>query len=138
VVEFLNAIRALLTLVITALIGFKWSPSLDLLQGICYLSFALALDDGTAVPRFDRPIHLLGRLRASPLKQSGLRLHVESDDTNSDLCRLHLFLTLAFLLQAAVFGCNSSVDFLEEAHPGYPPTVNDPKAAAYARSILEK
>ncbi|GAQ79540.1 peptidase M20/M25/M40 family protein [Klebsormidium nitens] len=40
--------------------------------------------------------------------------------------------------QAAVHGCNSSVDFLEDRHPSYPPTVNDAAATAYARSILEQ
>lgn len=37
--------------------------------------------------------------------------------------------------QAASYGCSSSVDWMEEAHPYYPPTVNDPDAAAFAMGV---
>lgn len=34
------------------------------------------------------------------------------------------------------YQCNGTVDWLEEEHPYYPPTVNDPGAAEFAKSVV--
>lgn len=36
---------------------------------------------------------------------------------------------------AAAHGCTADVDWLEEAHPYYPPTVNDPTLTAFAQDV---
>jgi IAA-amino acid hydrolase len=36
------------------------------------------------------------------------------------------------------YQCNGTVDWLEEEHPYYPPTVNDPAAAEFAKSVVGK
>ena len=37
--------------------------------------------------------------------------------------------------QAASFGCTASVDWMEDSHPYYPPTVNDADAARFALGV---
>jgi hypothetical protein len=39
---------------------------------------------------------------------------------------------------AAGFGCNASVDWKLDVHPYYPPTVNDPAAAAFAEGVAAR
>lgn len=34
------------------------------------------------------------------------------------------------------YQCNGTVDWLEEEHPYYPPTVNDPGAAEFAKGVV--
>lgn len=34
------------------------------------------------------------------------------------------------------YQCNGTVDWLEEEHPYYPPTVNDPGAAEFAKAVI--
>jgi hypothetical protein len=36
------------------------------------------------------------------------------------------------------YQCNGTVDWLEEEHPYYPPTVNDPAAAEFAKGVVGK
>lgn len=36
---------------------------------------------------------------------------------------------------AAAYGCSAEVDWMEEAHPYYPPTVNDPALAAFVKNV---
>jgi IAA-amino acid hydrolase len=36
------------------------------------------------------------------------------------------------------YQCNGTVDWLEEEHPYYPPTVNDPGAAEFAKGVVGK
>ncbi|DBB12670.1 hypothetical protein WJX82_005677 [Trebouxia sp. C0006] len=36
---------------------------------------------------------------------------------------------------AAAYGCSAEVDWMEEAHPYYPPTVNDPALAAFVKGV---
>jgi len=36
---------------------------------------------------------------------------------------------------AAAYGCSAEVDWMEEAHPYYPPTVNDPALAAFVKDV---
>ena len=36
---------------------------------------------------------------------------------------------------AAAYGCSTEVDWMEEAHPYYPPTVNDPALAAFVKDV---
>lgn len=39
---------------------------------------------------------------------------------------------------ALAFGCTAEVDWLEEEHPHYPPTVNDPTATTFATRTVDK
>lgn len=34
------------------------------------------------------------------------------------------------------YQCSGTVDWLEEEHPYYPPTVNDPGAAEFAKGVV--
>lgn len=36
------------------------------------------------------------------------------------------------------YQCNGTVDWLEAEHPYYPPTVNDPAAAEFAKGVVGK
>lgn len=38
----------------------------------------------------------------------------------------------------AAYRCNGTVDWQEAHHPYYPPTVNDPAAAEFAKSVAGK
>ncbi|GAQ88938.1 peptidase M20/M25/M40 family protein [Klebsormidium nitens] len=42
------------------------------------------------------------------------------------------------LQQATVMGVNATIDFFDDKHPTYPPTVNDPRVANFARGVIEK
>ena len=36
---------------------------------------------------------------------------------------------------AAAHGCSAEIDWLEAAHPYYPPTVNDPALTAFVQEV---
>lgn len=40
--------------------------------------------------------------------------------------------------QAAVFGCEAEVDWLQDSLPYYPPTVNNPDTTAFAMRTIDK
>lgn len=39
---------------------------------------------------------------------------------------------------ASAFGCTAEVDWLEQEHPYYPPTINDPAATAFAMRTVDR
>ena len=39
------------------------------------------------------------------------------------------------IAQAGSFGCNASIDWMEDVHPYYPPLINDAQSASFASQI---
>jgi IAA-amino acid hydrolase len=55
--------------------------------------------------------------------------------TDADMARLRARLEAVVAGQAAALGCTAEVDWMQEAHPYYPPLVNDPDAAAFLAGV---